>query len=127
MRASKLYKKQSLQTASKEQITILLFRKALSNLNRLATGDWEEDQIAQFKLGENTLDILVELRQTLNHDVAPELCRQLEDLYNYIIARLAVGLTTSDPTPFEDSIRTLEPIADAFTTAAQQVKEQSGP
>ena len=104
---------------------ILLFNKALSNLKALAQKDWSSSRDEQFKLGENTIDIVVELRQTLNHDVAPELCQQLEDLYNFVIARLTIGLTKFEPTPFEDSIRALQPIAEAFSTAVQHANQQS--
>ena len=81
MRANNLYKRQSLQTASQEQIMILLFNKALSNLKALAQKDWNSSRDEQFKLGENTIDIVVELRQTLNHDVAPELCQQRRQIH----------------------------------------------
>lgn len=126
MRANNLYKKQSVQTASKEQIMVLLFKKAMDNLKIILQGDWEADHEQQTKLGENTLDIVVDLRQTLNHDAAPELCGQLEELYNYIIARLTMGLAVNQPQPFEESLKVLGPIAEAFTTAVQQASQRAG-
>ncbi|MBL90940.1 MAG: hypothetical protein CMH56_03910 [Myxococcales bacterium] len=125
MRANNLYKQQSLKTASQEQIMILLFKKALANLKVLEKGDLKDTPDEHFKLGENTIDIVVELRQTLNHDVAPELCKQLEDLYNYIISRLAVGLTNYEAKPFKESINVLEPIVEAFTAAVQNANQQT--
>ena len=105
---------------------VLLFKKAMDNLKIILQGDWEADHEQQTKLGENTLDIVVDLRQTLNHDAAPELCGQLEELYNYIIARLTMGLAVNQPQPFEESLKVLGPIAEAFTTAVQQASQRAG-
>jgi len=122
MKAVSTYKKQTHTTASKEHIMVLLFQKALSCINETIVhfekGASDEGQ----EPGQKAIDIIIELRRSLNTDVAPELCNQLHDLYGFTIARLTMGLMDDDISAVKEAQVAFAPIADAFSSAVKKVK-----
>jgi flagellar protein FliS len=127
MRAKNLYAKQSVQTAPKEQLMLMLFNTAIKNLKIAERGEWSTDREKLSAVAERAMDIIIELRQTLNHQMAPELCKQLEELYTYVISRIAVGLTSDSNKHFTDALVALSPIAEAFNLAIKKTKEGGQP
>ena len=119
MRATSRYKQNSLQTASKENLMVLLFQKALGNLTACEAGDWEKNNDELYDLADRAMAIVLELRSSLNHDVAPELCGQLDDLYGFVVAEVVKGTTNRKAIHFKQARTTLEPIADAFAQAVK--------
>ena len=120
MRALSQYKQNSLQTASKEHLMVLLFQKALGNLTVCAAGDWTKNNKELYDLADNAMAIVMELRSSLNHDVAPDLCQQLDDLYGFVVGQIILGTTNADATNFDQAKTTLEPIAEAFSEAVKK-------
>ncbi len=65
--------------------------------------------------------ILEHLAGTLDHSVSPELCTNLEALYLFCMGHLAEANIHRDPAKLDEVARILEPLRDAWRTAAQQV------
>ncbi len=120
MRALSQYKQNSLQTASKEHLMILLFQKALGNLTVCEASDWAKNNDELYELADKAMAIVMELRSSLNHDLAPELCQQLDDLYGFVVGQIIQGTTNRDTQHFGNAKRTLEPIAEAFSEAVKK-------
>ena len=120
MRALSQYKQNSLQTASKEHLMILLFQKALGNLTVCEASDWTKNNDELYELADKAMAIVMELRSSLNHDVAPDLCKQLDDLYGFVVGQIIQGTTSRDSQNFGNAKTTLEPIAEAFSEAVKK-------
>ncbi len=70
--------------------------------------------------------IVSELYIALDHDVAPELCGQLEGLYSFCMDRITHANLKSDPEAIADVVKVLTPLREAWRVAVPEaVKEQA--
>ena len=99
---------------------VLLFQKALGNLRVCAVGDWDKNFNELYSLADRAMEIVMELRSSLNHEVAPELCNQLDELYGFVVGQIILGTTKKDTEKFKQAQSTLEPIAEAFSEAVKK-------
>jgi flagellar protein FliS len=79
------YKKTSVQTASKEQILLMLYQAAIKNCKK-AIDAIENNQIA--KKGEHIgklQDIVIELNNSLDYEVGGDVAKELSSLYDYVL------------------------------------------
>ena len=70
--------------------------------------------------------ILGELRSTLDHTVAPELCDSLDRLYLFFQEQLSMANIKLDPSYIDPVVRLMSDLRDAWLQAVQEV-EQGGP
>jgi flagellar protein FliS len=79
------YKKTSVETASKEQILLMLYQAAIKNTKK-AIEAIEQKNLA--KKGEyigKMQDIIVELSNSLDFEVGGDVAKELASLYDYIL------------------------------------------
>lgn len=90
------YKETQVGTASKEKILLMLYEGAIkfSKLCRKAMESNDMNEKGKY-LGK-TLDIVFELKNTLDFKVAPEIANQLDGLYNYMIEELTNANINND-------------------------------
>ena len=69
--------------------------------------------------------IISELMIALDHDVAPELCGQLEGLYQFCIDRVQFASRKSDPTAIDEVIRVLTPLREAWVIAVPKAIQEA--
>lgn len=69
--------------------------------------------------------IVSELLLALDHDRAPELCAQLEAIYDYCMDRILTANTKTDPQMIADVIRVLLPLHDAWQRAVPEAQRQA--
>jgi flagellar secretion chaperone FliS len=122
MLAIRKYAQTQNETASKERLMVLLFEAALRHMRRAAAslenGQPGEAGPALNKAG----DIVAELLATLDHTRAPQLARQLSDIYIFVADRLIKAGGTKNPVAVREAERVFAPIADAFSTAVTQLQ-----
>ena len=110
------YTKTQTQTASKERILLLLLNAARKQMF-LADGE-----LAVFRPHHacehvrKAIDIVAELRSTLDHSKAPDLCRGLDDVYGFVLERLHIVLR-GERGALGDARRVFTPIVEAFEQA----------
>jgi flagellar protein FliS len=125
MLAIRKYAQTQNETASKERLMVLLFEAALRHMRRAAvsleSGRAGEAGAPLNKAG----DIVAELLATLDHTRAPELCRQLSDVYIFVANRLIAAGGSKNPVAVREAERVFAPIADAFAKAVTQLQGQS--
>ncbi len=111
------YKQTSVATASPGRLLIMLFDGLLRFMNQGKTaileGRIEEAHHALCK----SQDIVVELRTSLNHEVAPELCDVLNDLYSYFYRVLVDANRSKDCTELEEILHQVKELRGAFAEA----------
>jgi len=69
--------------------------------------------------------IISELMIALDHDVAPELCDQLEGLYQFCIDRLQTASRKGEITPIEEVVRVLTPLREAWILAVPKAIQEA--
>ena len=125
MLAIKRYAQTQNETASKERLMVLLFEAALRHMRR-ATVSLEGGRAAEAGPALNKAgDIVAELLATLDHSRAPQLCRQLSDVYIFVADRLIAAGGSKNPVAVREAERVFAPIAEAFSGAVAQL--QKGP
>jgi flagellar protein FliS len=69
--------------------------------------------------------ILSELTIALDHDVAPELCGQLDGLYGFCIDRVQVASRKADTKAIDEITRVLTPLREAWTIAVPKAIQEA--
>ena len=69
--------------------------------------------------------ILSELTIALDHDLAPELCGQLEGLYGFCIDRVQTASRKADATAIEEVTRVLTPLREAWVIAVPKAIQEA--
>ena len=122
MNAAAIYNRTQAETADPERVMLLLLDGALARIRR-GVADLEEgrrsDAAASFA---RASDIVLELRGSLDHDRAPELCEQLSGLYVFVSTRLTRAAASADPALAREAEGALAPIVDAFHQAVVKVR-----
>jgi len=117
------YLKTKIMTASPEELRLMLYDGAL-RFCRQARAAIERGEI------ENTHNnlvraqkIVMELSNSLNHDMAPELCERLSALYNFIYRRLVDANVNRDVAAVDESIQLIEYERETWQMLMHKVKQ----
>jgi flagellar secretion chaperone FliS len=119
------YKKTSVETASKEQILLMLYQAAIKNCKK-AIEAIENKNVA--KKGEyigKMQDIIVELSNSLDFEVGGDVAKELASLYDYILFSSTQANIKLDKTHLEGCLRVLNTLYDGWTEAVKQIKTQN--
>jgi flagellar secretion chaperone FliS len=117
------YKKTSVQTASKEQILLMLYQAAIKNCKK-AIEAIEQKQIA--KKGEHIgklQDIIIELANSLDYEVGGDIAKELNALYDYMIYSTTQANIKIDKTPLEGVLRVLNTLYDGWSEAVKSIRK----
>lgn len=118
------YKKTSVETASKEQILLMLYQAAIKNCKK-AIDAIDQRNIA--KKGEyigKMQDIVVELSNSLDLEVGGEVARELSSLYDYILYASTQANIKIEKSHLEGCLRVLNTLYDGWTEAIKTLKAQ---
>lgn len=119
------YKKTGVMTANKETILIMLYDGAIRFL-KLAISATETKNLKDKNMFMGkTMDIVNELRASLNHKASEEVASNLEALYEFIQERLLRGSVENDPKPLNEALGILTTLRDAWDAAVQTLKQTS--
>ncbi|MEK7358032.1 MAG: flagellar export chaperone FliS [Bdellovibrionota bacterium] len=119
------YKQTSIQSASREKLLLMLYEGAIKFL-KLSISAAENKQIAE--RGSNIgrcYDIILELNNTLDHKVAPEIAKNLEQLYMFITDKLTQGNISGDPKHLREALKVLETLYEGWVKAVEQIKKDN--
>jgi flagellar secretion chaperone FliS len=121
------YKKTSVETASKEQILLMLYQAAIKNCKK-AIEAIEQKNLA--KKGEyigKMQDIIVELSNSLDFEVGGEVAKELASLYDYLLYSSTQANIKIEKSHLEGCLRVLNTLYDGWTEAIKQIKTQNAP
>lgn len=117
------YKQQSVLSASREQILLMLYEAAIK-FTKLAIQAIDEKKIEA--RGTNiirALDIVIELQATLDHKVGGELAVQLEQLYVFMIEQYTKANIKGEAEPLKANLKVLENLYEGWKGAIEQMKK----
>jgi flagellar protein FliS len=116
------YKKTSVQTASKEQVLLMLYQAAIKNCKK-AIEAIEAKQVA--KKGEfigKLQDIIIELNNSLDHEVGGEISKELSSLYDYMIYSSTQANIKIDKEPLLGVLNVLDTLYDGWASAVKSLR-----
>ena len=118
------YKKTSINTASREQILLLLYQAAIKNCKK-AIEAIDAGEIAE--KGEyigKLQDIIVELMNSLDFEVGGQIATELNSLYDFIMHQSTKANTQIDVEPLHGCLRILNTLYEGWSEAVQSLKTQ---
>ena len=116
------YKKTSVQTASKEQILLMLYQAAIKNCKK-AIEAIECKNVA--KKGEfigKLQDIVIELNNSLDFEVGGDIARELSSLYDYLLYSSTQANIKIEKEPLEGCLNVLNTLYDGWSTAIKTLR-----
>jgi flagellar protein FliS len=119
------YKANSVQTASREKLLLMLYEAAIK-FTKLAITACEAKNISDrgYNIG-RAFDIVNELNNSLNHNVgAAELSKNLEQLYMFITDRYVQANITGSAKPLQESLKILEILNQGWIQAVEKLKKE---
>ncbi len=119
------YKATSVQSASKEKILLMLYEGAIRFTKQAITA-CEEKKIAE--RGQNigrAFDIVMELNNTLDHNIGGEISKNLEQLYIFIMDLYTKANISGDPTHLRSSLKILENLYSGWIQAVEKLKKEN--
>ncbi|MBF0380377.1 MAG: flagellar export chaperone FliS [Magnetococcales bacterium] len=120
------YRTSQANTASREDLLILLYEGAIRFLER-AISEMEARNLSEHKMYlRRGLAIVAELQSTLDFDKGGELSMQLFDLYGFMMERLSQANMKQDMSLIRVVIENLETLLEGWRDAVRQVKEKQG-
>jgi len=116
------YKKTSIQSASKEKLLLLMYEGAIRFVKQAMIA-CDKNEIAERGLNiGKAYDVIMELNNTLNHDVGGEIAKNLEQLYLFMTERLTRANVSGNRAELEPVLRVLETLHSGWVEAIEKIK-----
>ena len=119
------YKQTAILSASKEQVMLMLYEGAI-RFTKTAILAARENNISE--RGKNILkayDIILEFQASLNHNVAGDLPKQLDQLYNYMLDQYSKANMTGNIEALESCVKVLENLYDGWNQVINKTKNEN--
>lgn len=118
------YKTSRANTASREDLLILLYEGAIRFLERSIT-EFEAKDLGEHKMFlRRGLAIIAELQSTLNFEKGGDLAVQLFDLYGFMIDQLTKANIKQDMSHIRIVITNMNTLLEGWRDAVRQVKQE---
>jgi flagellar protein FliS len=117
------YKQQSIKTASPGQILIMLYEAAIKNVKKAAECIEKKDIPGKGVHIGKAHDIINELTTSLNFEVGGDVARDLEGLYNFMVAQLVKANIENNAEPLKAVQKNLEILLDGWRVAVAQTRK----
>jgi flagellar secretion chaperone FliS len=118
------YQKTQVTSSNPEKILIMLYDGAI-NFTKIALDKMSKgDRAGKGKYIGNAQAIIAELMNTLNHDAAPVIAKDLERLYIYIIDEYIAANISNVPKHLEHVVRILTMMRDTWLEAMELAKKE---
>jgi flagellar protein FliS len=116
-RAANAYRRVDLESAPKTQIVERLFDRCVRDIAAARAAIEARDIPKKAAALDHALQIVVELKASLNPAAAPELSVNLAALYDFVSDRLIDANINLDPKPLDQATRIMTELGDAFKKA----------
>lgn len=118
------YQAVQIESASPGQILIALYDGCI-RFCRAAQSHIEAGDVAEKgRMISKAVAIIGELRSTLDHSVAPELCDSLERLYVFFQEQLSMANIKMDPALIDPVVKLMSELRDAWVEAVRTTEQE---
>ena len=118
------YKKTSVNTASKEQILLMLYQAAIKNCKKSIEAIKENDVAAKGESIGKLQDIVIELNNSLDFEVGGDVAKELSSLYDYILYASTQANMNLDSEPLVSCLSVLNTLYDGWKEAIKSLRKQ---
>jgi flagellar protein FliS len=108
------YRDTALGTMTREKMVVLLYEKAISDLEDAIAAIEVDDRLRFTQRINHSQRIVAELRGALDHSIGGEISRNLEALYDFLFQQHLRLLVERDPQLVRSCIQVLRPLLDAW-------------
>lgn len=123
----KNYQNTQVQTASPEQILIMLYDGAIRFLEQASEAMGGGDYATKIKNIDKTLAIIAELNATLDHEIGGEVAANLASLYDFMMREIPRANARNDASVLAPVISILRELREAWVEAAEIVRKEHSP
>ena len=116
-RAANAYRRVDLDSAPKQDILSRLFERFLSDLDAARAAMAKRDVVRKAAAIDHALQIVTELEASLDHNAAPELCKNLQALYGFVAEQLYAASAKLDPKLLDAATKVMSELATSFREA----------
>jgi flagellar protein FliS len=116
-RAANAYRRADLESAPKTQIVERLFDRFLADLDTARAGIAAKDVKKKAAALDHALEIVIELKASLDFTAAPDLCANLSALYDHVTERVVNSSFTFTAAPLDQATRVMSELGEAFRGA----------
>jgi flagellar protein FliS len=116
-RAANAYRRVDLESAPKTQILERLFDRCLADIAAAREAVIVKDIEKKAAMLDHAMQIVVELKASLDANAAPVLCANLAALYDFVTERLINANTTLETKPLDQATRIMAELGEAFRGA----------
>lgn len=120
--ASQKYKQTSIQSASREKLLLMLYEAAIRYIKQAIEACEKKDIAGRGMNVGRAFDIIMELNNTLNHEIGGEISKNLEQLYMFMTDRLTQANVTGDKTHLQHVLKILEMLYSGWVEAIEKLK-----
>lgn len=121
------YKKTSVETASKEQILLMLYQAAIKNCKKGIEAIEEKNLSKKGEYIGKLQDIIVELSNSLDFEIGGDVAKELASLYDYILYSSTQANIKIEKNYLEGCLKVLNTLYDGWTEAIKNMKVQNNP
>jgi len=116
------YKKTSVNTASKEQVLLMLYQAAIRNCKKAQAAIKEKNVARKGEYIGKLQDIVIELNNSLDFNVGSDVAKDLSSLYDYILYASTQANIKIDSEPLDGCLSVLNTLYDGWKSAVKDVK-----
>jgi len=113
-RAALAYRDVDLESAAKPDLVTRLFGRFLTDLDRARAAIKARDIAGKATALDHGMRIVVELRAALDHKAAPELCANLDALYQFVLDQIMLASSSLNPVHLDHAGNVMTQLRDAF-------------
>lgn len=118
------YKTQSVQSASREKILLMLYEGCIRFMKQALNAIDRKDIADRGMNIGRAFDIVNELNNTLNHDQGGDISKNLEQLYMFVSDQLTKTNATGNKKPLEDALKVMETLYSGWVDAIEKLKRE---
>lgn len=118
--AAAQYRAARVETASPATIVVQMYDGAIRFLTEAQMAIEGGDTKRRANALKRSHAIVGELQASLDHNHAPELCQDLERLYDFVLWRIAEASSTTDPAFVQPAINVMSEMRGAWADLAQR-------
>ena len=119
------YQETTITSVGPERLITLLYEGIFRRLDRAEQAIRDGDIARRARNVNRALAIVAELKHSLDHDVAPDLCRHLTSLYDYVSGELLQVHLDADPEHLARARRVLTPLYQAWRAIPEGTAERA--
>jgi len=121
---AKSYKQTAIKTASPEQVLLLLYEGAIKAAKLAKQSMAQKNVTEKCKHITKVHDIVMELRNSLDHNKGPEVSAQLDSLYDFCITQLLKANLNNDEAALDGVIKVLHTLYEGWVSAVEEVRKK---